>query len=171
MKAYMGLTCKTGAYNEVLKKLILTHNLDQQNVFLLFGPIDILIQFNNLKSIEEFAEKWFNPIRLIGEEEELITKTLSLITFAEGPRISQKPFAFIFINAKPKSLEKIRHKLLEIPEVISADGVLGPYDILCSVKAQDHEELETLVSVIQQIAGIESSMTSIVSPIKVLPDW
>jgi DNA-binding Lrp family transcriptional regulator len=171
MKAYMGLTCKPGSYNEVLRKLLLELHIDQHNVFLLFGPVDILIQFPNLKNLQEFTEKWFNPIRMIGAEEDLISKTVSLVAVSEGPKIVEKPFAFIFLNTKPKSLEVVRTKLLSIEEVLSADSVLGPFDLICSVKAADPDELETLVSVIQQIPGIESSSTSIVSPIRVLPDW
>ena len=171
MKAYMGLTCKPGAYNEVLKKLLVGFNLDQQNVYLLFGPVDILVQFNDLKDIQEFSEKWFNPIRLIGAEEDWITKTLSLIVVSEGPKLVERPFAFVFLNTKPKSLEPVRSQLAKIEEVLSADSVLGPFDVICSVKATDAEELESLVSVIQQINGIESSFTSVVSPIRVLPDW
>jgi hypothetical protein len=171
MKAYMGLKCKPGSYNEVLKKLLFGLHIDQQNVNLLFGPLDILIQFRNLKDFPEFIEKWFNPIRMIGEEEGWITKTLSLIVISEGSKLIERPFAFIFLNTKPNSLETVRTKLLTIPEVLSADSVFGPYDIICSVKAEDPEELETLVLVIQQIQGIEDSATSIVSPIKILPDW
>jgi hypothetical protein len=171
MKAYMGLTCKPGSYNEVLKKLLLGFHIDQQNVFLLFGPVDILVQFVDLKDLQEFTEKWFNPIRMIGADEDLIAKTVSLVAISEGPKLSEKPFAFIFLNTKPKNLETVRAKLLTIPEVLSADSVFGPFDVICSVKAADPEELETLVSVIQQIPGIETSFTSIVSPIRVLPDW
>ena len=171
MKAYMGLTCKPGSYNEVLKKLLLGLHIDQQDVFLLFGPVDILVQFADLKDLQEFTEKWFNPIRMIGAEEDLIAKTVSLVAISEGPKLVEKPFAFMFLNTKPKSLETVRTKLLTIPEVLSADSVLGPFDVICSVKAADPEELETLVSVIQQIPGIETSFTSIVSPIRVLPDW
>jgi len=101
----------------------------------------------------------------------MLLKTMSLVVVSEGPKLVEKPFAFIFLNVKPKSLETVRKKLLTIPEVLSADSVLGPFDVICSVKAADPEELETLVSVIQQIQGIESSFTSIVSPIRVLPDW
>ena len=74
MKAYMGLTCKTGAYDQVLKKLLIGLNIDQKNVFLLFGPVDILIQFPELKSLEDFVENWFNPVRMIGAEEDLSCK-------------------------------------------------------------------------------------------------
>jgi nitrate reductase NapAB chaperone NapD len=178
VKAYMGLTCKLGSHTEVLKRLL---NLcirergsvcfSEQDVFLLFGPIDILIPFHGLKSLEEFVERAFNPIRLIGAEEDLITKTLSLIVVSEGPALVEKPFAFLFLNTKPKGLEEVRKKLLTIPNVLTADSVLGPYDIICAVKAKDHMELEQTVLNIQNIQGVEGLITSIVAPIKVLPEW
>jgi hypothetical protein len=108
---------------------------------------------------------------MIGAKEDLITKTLSFITISEGPEITEKPFAFVFLNTKPKNLETVRVKLLKIPEVISADSVLGPYDIICSLKVQDQAELETLVLLIQQITGVESSMTSVVAAANLLPDY
>ena len=171
MKAYMGLKCKSGSYNDVLKKLLFGLNIDQQNLYLLFGQLDILVQFPDLKDTQEFIEKWFNRIRLIGEEDDWITRTISLIVISEGPKLAEKPYAFIFLNIKPKNLEDVRTKLLTIPEVLSADSVFGPFDVICSVKAADPEELETLVLLIQQIPGIETSSTSIVSPVKVMPDW
>lgn len=178
MKVYMGLTCKAGAQTEVLKRLL---NLcireprsvcfSEQDIFLLFGPIDILIPFHGLKSLDEFINKAFNPIRLIGADEDLINKTLSLIVISEGPPLVEKPFAFIFLNTKPKSLENVRKKLLTVPSVLTADSVLGPYDMICAVKVKDHMELEQVVLNIQNIPGVESQITSIVAPIKVLPEW
>jgi DNA-binding Lrp family transcriptional regulator len=171
MKAYMGLTCKSGSYNEVLKKLLFGLNVDQQNVFLLFGPVDILVQFNELENLDDFVHNWFNKVKMIGAEENLLTKTLSLIVISEGKLQSERPYAFLFLNAQPKNLENVQKTLLEFPEVLSADTVFGPYDLVCSVKASSQEELEHSVSAIQRIPGVESSVTSIVSTIKVLPDW
>jgi DNA-binding Lrp family transcriptional regulator len=171
MKAYMGLACKTGAYDQVLKKLLIGLNMDQKNVFLLFGPVDILIQFPELKSLEDFVENWFNPVRMIGAEEDLIAKTLSLFVITEGPNLIEQPSAFMFLNIQPKNLENVRENLLNMPEVLSADSVFGPYDIICSVKTTDQIQLERAVGRIQKIPGVESSMTSIVSPIPVLPAW
>ena len=171
MKAYMGLTCKPGTYNEVLKRLLFYLNIDQQNMFLLFGPVDILISFNNLANVEEFVEKWVNPIRMIGAEDDMITKTMSLIVSSEGTKLAEKPFAFLLLNTKPQCTEEVRKILLTLPEVLSADVVLGPFDVILSLKAENHEDLETSVLLIQQITGIVTSVTSIVSPIKVLPDW
>ena len=166
----MGLSCRAGCCIQVFMKL-LQKFIDQRDIFLLFGPVDILIQFNALKSVDEFTEKWFNPIRLIGSEEELITKTLSFITIAQGPEINTKPYAFIFLNTKPKNLETVRKKLLKIQEVISADSVFGPYDLICSLRAEDKDELETLVLLIQQIEGVENTMTSLVAGANLIPDY
>lgn len=171
MKAYMGLTCKSGTYNEVLKKLFFSLLLDQGNVFLLFGAVDILIQFNNLENLDDFVQNWFNKVKMVGAEENQLTKTLSLIVISEGRLLSEKPFAFLFLNVQPKNLENVQRSLLAFPEVLSADTVFGPYDLICSVRAKNQEELEVTVSAIQKIAGVEGSVTSLVSPIRVLPDW
>jgi len=166
----MGLSCKSGSCMDVFMALVRKF-IDQRDIFLLFGPVDILIRFNNVKSNEEFIEKWFNPIRMIGADEGLITKTLSFITISQGPEITKKPFAFVFFNTKPKDLESVRCKLLKIPEVLSADSVFGPYDLITSVNVADHAELETLVLLLQQIDGVESTTTSVVAGVNLMPDY
>jgi DNA-binding Lrp family transcriptional regulator len=171
MKAYIGLTCKPGGFNEVLKALIAKKFIDQQDLFLLFGPVDILIRFVDLKSVDEFTEKWFNPVRTIGAEDDLITKTLSFIVISEGPLVTERPFAFLFLNTQPKNLENVQKSLLSFPEVLSADTVFGPYDVICSVKANDQMDLVCTVAKIQEIPGVENSVTSIVSPIPIFPEW
>lgn len=171
MKAYMGLTCKPGSYNEVLKSLLFQLHLDQKNVFLLFGPVDILIQFPDLQGTDDFISNWFSRVKMVGAEEDLLTKTLSLIVISEGPELTETPFAFFFLNTQPKNLENVQKSLLSIPKVLSADIVFGPFDVICSIKAKDQEDLEKTVSRVQKIPGIEHSVTSVVSPIRILPDW
>ena len=163
----MSLTCKVGAYNRVLKEL-LDLNIPGGDIFLLFGPVDILIQFSGLKSLDEFIEKWFNPVRMVGAEEALITRTLTFIVISEGPLFAEEPFAFIFLNTQPRNLEKVRRALLTIPEVLSADTVFGPYDVICPVRAKDRAELERVISYIQNnVPGIEGSMTAIVALMRI----
>ena len=167
MKAYISLACKVGAYNRVLVEL-LKLNISRGDIFLLFGPIDILIQFSELKSLDEFIEKWFNPIRMICAEETLITKTLTFIVISEGPLFNEKPFAYIFLNTQPRNLETVRKALMNIPQILSADTVFGPYDVICPVKAKDRVELERVISNIQNnIPGIEGSLTAIVALIRI----
>jgi DNA-binding Lrp family transcriptional regulator len=163
----MALTCKTGTYNRVLKEL-LELNIPKGDVFLLFGPMDILIQFKDLQNLDEFIKKWFNPVRMIGYEESLITKTLTFIVISEGPLFPEEPFAIIFLNTQPQNLEKVRKKLLTFPEVLSADTVFGPYDIISPVKAKNIEDLEQIIWRIQDnTPGIIGSATAIVAILRI----
>jgi hypothetical protein len=167
MKAYMALSCKTSAYNRVLNEL-LDLNIPRGDIFLLFGPVDMLIQFEGLKNLDEFIEKWFNPVRMIGAEEALITKTLTFVVISKGPSFAEEPFAFIFLNTQPRNLENVRKALLTIPEVLSADTVFGPYDVICPVRAKDRTDLERIIRHTQSnIPGIEGSMTTIVALMRV----
>jgi nitrate reductase NapAB chaperone NapD len=94
-----------------------------------------------------------------------------LIVVSEGRLQSERPFAFLFLNAQPKNAENIQRTLLLFPEMLSADIVFGSYDLICSVRANGQEELERTISAVQSIPGVEGSVTSIVSTIRVLPDW
>jgi len=166
MKIYMALTCKVGAYNRVLKELLDLHiPLD---VFVLYGPIDILVQFTGFESLTEFIEKGFNPVKMIGADEGLITKTMTLIVISEGPSFLGEPFAFLFFNTQPRHLERVQQDLLKIPEVISADTVFGPYDIICSVRAKDKDDFERVAQYIyDHVPTIEGSITSIIALIRI----
>jgi len=163
----MCLTCKVGAYNRVLEEL-LKLNIPRGDIFLLFGPMDILVQFTELKNLNEFIEEWFDPIRMIGAEEALITRSLTFIVIHEAPLSVEEPFAFIFLNTQPRNLEKVQRALLTIPEVIFADTVFGPYDVICSVRANDREDLERVISSIHKnIPSIEGTMTTILATIRI----
>jgi DNA-binding Lrp family transcriptional regulator len=167
MKAYMCLSCSLGAYNRVLEEL-LKLDIPRGDVFLLSGPIDILVQFTGLRSLEEFIERWFNPVRMIGAEEALITRSMTLIAIHEGPTYFEEPFAFLFLNTQPRNLEKLQKALLKLPEVISADTVFGPYDLICAVRATDRENLEQIVSRIHKnVLEIEGAMTTVVGSVRI----
>lgn len=171
MKAYMGLTCNPDNYESVLKKLVFRLLIDPQDMHLLSGPVDILIEFNGLRNLREFVEKWFNPVRMMSEDTELITKILSLIVISERAILTEKPSAFVFMNAHPRSLENVRTRLLTLPEVVSAGSVIGPYDIISSVKTRNTSELEKVVSTIENIPGVENSTTSQVAVSEIFHGW
>ncbi len=79
MKAYMSLTCDTGAYEKVLRELMLL-NIPLEDMFLIFGPMDMLVQFTHLNSLEEFKEKWFDRVRMIGAGESHLSPASGLTT-------------------------------------------------------------------------------------------
>jgi DNA-binding Lrp family transcriptional regulator len=170
MKAYMALSCKVGAFNKVLDELIkmnlCAHALHERepDVFLLFGPVDILVQFCELRDLDEFISKWFNPIRMMTAEEQMIDKTQTWIVISEGNSSAEQPFAFLFLNTQPRNLEEVQQALQTYPEVLSADTVFGPYDVICSVKAKDGADLQRLISQIQEkVPHIQGTMTEIVA--------
>ena len=159
----MGLSSKVGSFNTVLDELIKL-NLSKKDVYLLFGPIDILIQIGDIKNLDEFINKWFNPIRNITPQEPLIEKTQTFIVFSEGKSFSEEPYAFLFLNVNPRSLEKVQDALQNIPQILSADIVFGPYDIICAVRAKDRLDLQQLISKIQkEVPNIQGTMSQIVA--------
>lgn len=158
MKAYMCLGCKPGFSSTVLDG-ILKLNVPKKNIFTVFGLFDMVIQFPEIKNLEEFKEHWFNPVRLIGSEEDLIIRTLTYIVISEGPSCTEEPFAFIFLDLGPKYLDKVQSILLKIPNVLSADTVFGPHDAICTVKATDIEQFKQILTQIQNdVPGIERTM-------------
>ena len=167
VKAYMCLSCKPDAYNRVLEEL-LKLNVPRGNMFLLLGPWDILVQFTGLKDLNEFIERWFNPVRMIGAREALVTKSMTLIVIHEGPSYVEEPFAFLFLNTQPRNLEKVQSALLRVPEVISADTVFGPYDLVTAIRVNNRADMEPLISHIHKsVPGIEGAMTSVVASIRI----
>jgi len=170
MKAYMALSCKVGACDRVLdeiKKMNLCAkalNEREQNVFMLFGPVDILVQFSELKDLDEFVSKWFTPIRMITSEEPLVEKTQTWLTISEGKPFTEEPFAFLFLNTQPRYLEQVQQALQNMPQILSADTVFGPYDVICAVKAKDKAELQQVITQIQKdVPNIQGTMTQIVA--------
>jgi DNA-binding Lrp family transcriptional regulator len=163
MKTYIGLSCKVGAFNKVLDELIKL-NLSKKDIFLLFGPIDILVQFRGLKSLDEFITKWFNPIRNIAPQESMIERTQTLIVISEGKAFTEEPYAFLFLNTQPRNLEEVQEKLQTIPQVLSSDTVFGPYDVVVAVKASGKEDLKQLIAQIQEkVPHIQGTVTAIVA--------
>ena len=157
----MALSCKVGFYNRVLDELIKL-NLSKKDVFLLFGPVDILVQFSGLKDLDEFINKWFNPIRNITPQEPMIEKTQTLIVISEGKSFTEEPYAFLFLNTQPRNLELVQEALQNIPQVLSADTVFGPYDVICAVRAKDIWDLQQLISRIQrEVPHIQGTMSGI----------
>ena len=165
MKAYMTLTCKVGAYTKVLDELI-KMNLSKKEIFLLFGPVDILVQFPGLENLNDFIKNWFNPIRMLTPQEPMIEKSQTLIVITKGKQFNEEPYAFLFLNTQPRNLEKVQEALQKMPEVLSADTVFGPYDVISAVRVRDKIELQKLIARIQKdVPHIEGTVTAIVSPI------
>jgi hypothetical protein len=167
MRAYMGLTCKGGCYNQVVEELT-GMNIPTGDIFLLYGPVDVLVRFGGFNSLEEFVKKWFNPVRLIGAEGKIIARTTTYVVVMEGPTYMEKPFAFMFLNVQPRDVEAAQQALLKLPQVISADFVFGPCDLIVPVRAKNNVELERVVQTVHcAVSGIEEAHTTVVAMIQI----
>jgi Lrp/AsnC ligand binding domain len=163
MKAYVTLASKPGAFNAVLDELTKMNLSKKKDVFLLFGAIDILVQVH-FRSLDEFIDRWFNPIRALTPQEPMIEKTQTLIVISEGKSFTEEPDAFLFLNTQPRYLEQVQQELQSISNVLSADTVWGPYDVICTVKGSDKKDLKQVISQIQtEVSHIQGTVTAIVA--------
>jgi hypothetical protein len=162
MKAYMAISAKVGCFNRVLDELI-NMKLSKKDVFLLFGPLDIIVRFKEIESFNGFIKEWYDPIRKILPQNPLIDKTETFIVAIEGKPFNEEPYAFVFANCNPSNIEEVQQEIQKIPNVLSAEVVFGPYDLICPVKATNKAQLQRLVSEIEKISGIQDTVTEIVA--------
>ena len=74
-----------------------------------------------------------------------------------------KKKAYVFIKVSAGKLDSIMRTLSEMPQVISAEGVSGHYDVIAIMRGPDLETLQdTILSTVRGINGIESTETWIV---------
>ncbi len=158
----MAISAKVGCFNRVLDELI-KMKLSKNDVFLLFGPLDIIVRFKEIESFNVFIKEWYDPIRKILPQNPLITKTETFIVAIEGKPFNEEPYAFVFANCDPSNIEEVQKEIQKIHNVLSAEVVFGPYDLICPVKATNKAQLQRLVSEIEKISGIQDTVTEIVA--------
>jgi DNA-binding Lrp family transcriptional regulator len=94
----------------------------------------------------------------------MIEKTQTLIVINEGKSLTCELYAFLFLNTQHRNLEQVQKELQSIPQVLSADTVFGPYDVICAVRASGMEDLKRLVAQIQkEVPQIQGTVTAIVA--------
>jgi DNA-binding Lrp family transcriptional regulator len=68
--------------------------------------------------------------------------------------------AYILVQTELGQAADVARRVSEIPGVLSADDVTGPYDVIVKAEAQDIDQLGRLVvSAIQSIPGITRTLT------------
>ena len=70
--------------------------------------------------------------------------------------------AYVLINADVAYTKQVMHRLREMQGLVEVHEVLGPYDIVAAVVADDvHSILRILQTDIRGIAGIRNTVTCI----------
>lgn len=74
-----------------------------------------------------------------------------------------KKKAYVFIKVSAGKLDAVMRTMSSMPQVISAEGVSGHYDVIAVMRGPDLETLQnTILSTVRGVEGIESTETWIV---------
>ena len=67
--------------------------------------------------------------------------------------------AYILIQARVGSAVDVARATAELPEVVSADVAMGPYDVIAHAEAGSMDDLgQVVVNAVQSIAGVERTL-------------
>ena len=77
--------------------------------------------------------------------------------------------AFVLLELAQGRLDEATRVLASVPEVIEADAISGPQDLLCRIVARDTEHLQSVVNRILATAAIRRSTSYIVLSQQVKP--
>jgi 2-isopropylmalate synthase len=70
--------------------------------------------------------------------------------------------AFVFVNCGTGQNEGVAGSVKDIPGVLETNLTTGIYDLILKVQAGDEHKLEDVIKSIKAIAGVASTMTSII---------
>lgn len=70
--------------------------------------------------------------------------------------------AYVLVEVAIGRVAQVTQKIRELPNVVSADAVAGPYDVIAIVQAESAEEIGRLVmEKIHTIAGVNYTLTCV----------
>src|SRR5690606_385147 len=70
--------------------------------------------------------------------------------------------AYLFITASQRVVQRLFAALRAYPEILTADAISGPANILCRVHVSFLEDLEALIEELVRIEGVENISYSVV---------
>lgn len=74
-----------------------------------------------------------------------------------------KKKAYVFIRIAAGRLDSVMRTLSSMPQVVSAEGVSGHYDVIAVMRGPDLETLQdTILSTVRSVEGVDSTETWIV---------
>jgi DNA-binding Lrp family transcriptional regulator len=164
MRAWIMVSCKIGpqfdvraASNQIKQKF---KHEEIGNVLDVFGPYDVVVEVQ-ASSVDIIYEKYIRNINSLPAVSGL--STYLSVGSAKTKEIELKiPTAYILIDALPEYLDYVQDKVFELDEVQKCDIVLGPYDVIAEVVAEDLKQLINLVAQISKINGVAKTLTMIV---------
>lgn len=165
-KAYVLISCKLGSEKSVISELKNIENVKEVHGTL--GLYDIVAKLE-ADSEEKLAKTITEKIRKVDK----IGSTMTL-TKAEGEELfkvdSEKLMgsilgkttaqAYVVIHCDQAREDLVLRDLNKIPEVKEADIVYGNYDVIGKIEAQNHNDLEKIITKkIRNLEFVRTTMT------------
>ncbi len=71
--------------------------------------------------------------------------------------------AYVLIKTRVGELHSVRDDLARHEHITSADVIIGPYDVIALVEADDYNTIGTVVlSFVHELSGVENTVTCLV---------
>jgi DNA-binding Lrp family transcriptional regulator len=150
-RAYIGIETLGGLYEE-LKKEILRKKLVSR-AFTIFGYYDLIaetMEFSDIKELQTNILENIEKVSIDGESAILSTSTYMVLQ-THFRTDTAKPFAFCFLKLMPPY--KDTFEILKKVEGISRESlVLGDYDIILEIEAENLQEAAKVIKRIYKTA-------------------
>jgi DNA-binding Lrp family transcriptional regulator len=163
-KAYVLIVNDSGTEDSVLSNLIKLETI--KDAYGTFGQYDILtkLESNNNEVIENEISQGIRKIQkirstltLLVNEQESFSKTTKLENEILEKHSAQ---AFVIIHCSKSYEPNVLQKLKEISEVISADVLIGSYEIICKIIAPTYNDIsEIITKKIRKLENIKGTIT------------
>ena len=165
-RAYVLMSCKLGSEKEIISELKNIENVKEVHGTL--GLYDIIAKLE-ADSADALTQTVTEKIRNV----ENISSTMTL-TKAEGEEVFKADTeklmgsllgktgaqAYVVIHCDQAREDLVLRDLNKIPEVKEADIVYGNYDVIGKVEAQNHKELENIITKkIRNLEFVRTTMT------------
>ncbi len=165
-RAYVLMGCKLGSEKSIISELKNIENVKEVHGTL--GLYDIIAKLE-ADSVDKLTQTITEKIRNVGN----IGSTMTL-TKAEGEELFKvdreklmgsilgktAAQAYVVIHCDQAREDLVLRDLNKIPEVKEADIVYGNYDVIGKVEAQNHKELENIITKkIRNLEFVRTTMT------------
>jgi DNA-binding Lrp family transcriptional regulator len=96
------------------------------------------------------------------------------VVTGHGPEVEPRAMgyaisAFVFVDLSQGRLDEAREAMAAVPEILEADAVSGPQDMVCRIVARDTEHLQELINELLAAPAIRRCTSYIVLSRQVPP--
>jgi len=165
-KAYVLMSCKMGSEKSVISELRTIENVKEVHGTLGLYDIIAKIEADSDEKIKQTITEKIRKMDKIGstmtlmkvEGDELFkVNTEKLMGSILGKNAAQ---AYVIIHCEQAREDLVLRDLNKIPEVKEADVVYGNYDVIGKIEAENHKELENIITKkVRKLKFVTSTMT------------